>query len=143
MKAIIQTVQENNQELEKDVDETYRIGKYTEGGLRPLKVKMISQISVEEVLARTGKLAQRMEYKDVWIKREMNLEEREKERELRKEAREKNEKRTETEKEKFFWRVLDMKLRKWFIKGKREEIEMGKVRQQKGPEVTTQEVVES
>ena len=41
----------------------------------------------------------------------MSQEEREKDRKLRNEAKEKNEQRTETEK-KFFWRVLDMKLRK-------------------------------
>ena len=70
----------------------------------------------------------------------MNLEEREKERELRNEAREKNEMRTETEKEKFFWRVLDMKLRKWFIKGRREVIE--ETRQQTGPKEETREIVE-
>ena len=116
VKNIIQTVQENNQELEKDVEETYRIGRYTEGGKRPLKVKMRSQVTVEEILAKTGKLAQRMDYKDIWIKRDMNMEEREKERDLRIEAKEKNEKRTETEKEKFFWRVIDMKLRKWYIR---------------------------
>ena len=140
VKKIIQTVQESTQELEKDVEETYRIGKYIEGGKRPLKVRMRSQVTVEEILAKTGKLAQRMEYKDIWIKRDMNLEEREKERELRNEAREKNEMRTETEKEKFFWRVLDMKLRKWFIKGRREVIE--ETRQQMGPKEETREIVE-
>ena len=43
------------------------------------------------------------------------MEEREKERELRDEVKEKNERRTETGKKKFYWRVLDMKLRKWYI----------------------------
>ena len=61
VKKIIQTVQESTQELEKDVEETYRIGKYIEGGKRPLKVRMRSQVTVEEILAKTGKLAQRME----------------------------------------------------------------------------------
>ena len=44
------------------------------------------------------------------------MEEREKERDLRDEAKEKNERRTETGKKKFYWRVLDMKLRKWYIR---------------------------
>ena len=68
------------------------------------------------------------------------MEEREKERELRNEAREKNKMRTETEKEKFFWRVLDMKLRKWFIKGRREVMEG--TRHRTGPEEETREIVE-
>ena len=45
----------------------------------------------------------------------MNVDEREAERELRNEAKLKNERRTETKKKEFFWRVLDMKLRKWYI----------------------------
>ena len=82
---------------------------------------MRSQVAVEEIMARTGKLAGNEDYKDIWIKRDMNLEEREKERTLRKEAKEKNEKRTEIEKKKFYWRILDMKLRKWYLREEKEK----------------------
>ena len=123
VKEIIQKVQDQEQRLEVEVEEIHRIGKYCEGGKRPLKVKMRSQVAVEEILARSGKLAESTEHKNIWIKRDMNLEEREKERELRNEAKEKNEKRTETERRKFYWRVLDMRLRKWYIRGRAEEME--------------------
>ena len=80
-------VQDSTQGLEQEVEEVHRIGRYSEGGMRPLKVRMRSQVAVEEIMARTGKLAENTEYKDIWIKRDMNLEEREKERALRKEAK--------------------------------------------------------
>lgn len=97
------------------------MGKYNEGGKRPLKVKIISQVTVEEILARTGKLAGHQDYKDIWIKKDMNLEERDKEKNLRTEAKEKNEQRTETEKKMLYWRVMDMRLRKWYLRGREEE----------------------
>ncbi|MPC24646.1 hypothetical protein E2C01_017732 [Portunus trituberculatus] len=76
---------------------------------------MRSQVAVEEIMARKGKLADDTEHKDIWIKRDMNLEEREKEKVLRSEAKERNEKRTEIKKKNFYWRVLDMRLKKWYL----------------------------
>ncbi|MPC77896.1 hypothetical protein E2C01_072365 [Portunus trituberculatus] len=111
VKEIISVVQDKEQSLDKETEEIYELGKYSEGTKRPQKVKMRLQI---EILARTRKLAEKAEYKHIWIKREMNQVEREKERELRSEAKEKSEGRTENEK-KFYWRVLDMRLRKWYI----------------------------
>ncbi|MPC34461.1 hypothetical protein E2C01_027852 [Portunus trituberculatus] len=57
-----------------------------------MKMRMRSQVAVEEIMARKGKLANDVEHKDIWIKRDMNLEEREKERVLRSEAKEKTRK---------------------------------------------------
>ena len=120
VQKLIKAIQDEGQELEKEVEEVYRLGKYSEGSKRPLKIKMRSQVGAEEIIARSGKLAGSLECSHIWIKRDMNQEEREKERKLRNEAREKNEKRTETEKKKFFWRVLDMRLRKWYIREEEE-----------------------
>ncbi|MPC53322.1 hypothetical protein E2C01_047211 [Portunus trituberculatus] len=53
----------------------------------------------------------------------MNLDEREKEKMPRNEAKEKNKKRTEIEKKKFYWRVLDMRLKKWYLQKKKEVVE--------------------
>ena len=82
-------------------------------------VRMRSQLAVEEITARAS---QSLEYKDVWLKRDLNLEEWQKEEDPRQEAEEKILKRTETEK-KFYWRMLDMRLRRWFIWEKEEEME--------------------
>ncbi|MPC31582.1 hypothetical protein E2C01_024877 [Portunus trituberculatus] len=54
-----------------------------------MKVRMRSQVAVEEILARKGKLVDDDEHKDIWIKRDMNLEEKEKEKGLRSGAKEK------------------------------------------------------
>ena len=47
----------------------------------------------------------------------MNEEERAKMTEMVKEMKTKNDMRTETEKEKFYWKIRDQILRKWFIGG--------------------------
>ena len=73
---------------------------------------MRSQLAVEEITARAGKCTQNEEYKDAWIKRDTDLVERQKEKDLRQETKEKNLKRIETEKKKFYCRVLDMRLKR-------------------------------
>ena len=49
---------------------------------------MRSQFAVEKIIARASRLAPNVECKDVWIKRDMNLEGKQKEKELRQEAKE-------------------------------------------------------
>ena len=114
-------VLKENSELSEEIEEFRRLGKYQEGGHRPIKIRLRSQIAAEEVLSRAKLLARTDKYKKVWIKRDMNKEEREAERELKQVASEKNEERTEMEKKRFYWKVIDMKLRKWYLK--REEAE--------------------
>ncbi|MPC77261.1 hypothetical protein E2C01_071712 [Portunus trituberculatus] len=86
-KTVIKRVQDSAQELDQEVEQVTRLGRYSEGGRRPMKVKMRSQVAVEESMARKGKLADDTEHKDIWIKRNMNLKEREKEKVLRSEAK--------------------------------------------------------
>ncbi|MPC62606.1 hypothetical protein E2C01_056693 [Portunus trituberculatus] len=81
------------------------------------------QVAVEEIRARRGKLADDIEHKDAWIKRDMNLEEKEKEKVLRSEAKEKKTRKGQIEKKNFYWRILDMKLKKWYVRKKEEVIE--------------------
>ena len=73
-------------------------------------------MAAEEILTKAWKLARTMKYKQVWVKEDMNREEKAAENELRREANEKNKARTETEKKRLYWRVLDMRLRKWYKK---------------------------
>ena len=100
-KTVIKQVQDSTQELDQEMEEVIRLGGYSEGGRRPMKVRMRSQVAVDEIIARKGKLADDTEHKDIWIKKDMNLEESEKEKVLRSEAKERNEKRTEIEKKHF------------------------------------------
>ncbi|MPC64865.1 hypothetical protein E2C01_058987 [Portunus trituberculatus] len=67
-KTIIKKVQDSMQELDQEVEEVIRLGRYSEGCRRPINVRMRSQVVVEEIMARKGKLADDTEHKDVWIK---------------------------------------------------------------------------
>ncbi|KAK3878776.1 hypothetical protein Pcinc_016587 [Petrolisthes cinctipes] len=113
---IIGEVEEENMDYEREIEEVYRLGKYEEGRDRPMKIKLKSHAAAMNILGRTWKLAQTEKYKKVWIREDLNEEERARRNELIEDAKEKNEQRTETEKNKFYWRVLDGKLKKWYIK---------------------------
>ncbi|MPC87444.1 hypothetical protein E2C01_082306 [Portunus trituberculatus] len=82
---------------------------------------MRSQVVVEEIMTRKGKLADDTEFKDIWIKREMNMEKREKEKVLRNEAKENTRKGRRSRKKKFYRRILNMRLKKWYLR-KEEEV---------------------
>ncbi|MPC37618.1 STE20-like serine/threonine-protein kinase [Portunus trituberculatus] len=72
-------VQDSTQELDQEVEEVIRLGRFSEGGRRLVKVRMRSQVVLEEIMIRKEKLADDTESKDIWIKRDMNLKERKKE----------------------------------------------------------------
>ncbi|MPC77340.1 hypothetical protein E2C01_071792 [Portunus trituberculatus] len=50
-KMVIKRVQDSTHEFNQEVNEVVRLGRYTEGGKRPMKVKMRSQVAVEEKMA--------------------------------------------------------------------------------------------
>ncbi|MPC69613.1 hypothetical protein E2C01_063843 [Portunus trituberculatus] len=58
-------VQDSTQELEQEVEDMIRLGRYSEGGRRPIKVRMRSQVVVEEIMTRKAKLADDTEHKDI------------------------------------------------------------------------------
>ena len=107
---------ESDDKYEDEIEEVFRLGKYVEGGARPLKIRFRSQNTVEELLWRTSKFSKEEELKNLWLRRDLNEEERNRLKELVQTAKEKNEERTEEEKKAFFWRVLDSRLRKWYIR---------------------------
>ncbi len=100
------------EEIVEQTEEVYRIGKYNENGIRPMKIRLVSQTAAEHVLQRTGKLAKVEGMKEIWIKRDMNEEEKSKLKELRVEAQSKNEERIQEQARRFTWKVVDMKVRK-------------------------------
>jgi len=117
VKDILKVVQEENPDQDEEIEEVSRLGRYKEGGMRPMKVKFRSQVKACEILSRSWKLAQREEYKKIWIKKDMNEEERANINELLQEAKQKNETRTEEEKKIFYWRVRDQRMIKWYLQG--------------------------
>ncbi|MPC77185.1 hypothetical protein E2C01_071632 [Portunus trituberculatus] len=48
-KTIIKQVQDSTQELDQEMEEVIRLGRFSEGGKRPMKVRMRSQMVVEEI----------------------------------------------------------------------------------------------
>ena len=108
--------EEENEKYEDEVEEVRRLGRFVQGGVRPIKIRFKSQIAAEELLYRAGRFSKSDQYKDVWLKRDLDEEERSKMKELSQCAKDRNEKRTEEEKKEFFWRILDMRLVKWYAR---------------------------
>ena len=113
---VIETVQEGDNELKEEIEEFHRVGRYKEGSNRPVRIKFKSQRDAEAARAGAWRLAQCEETKNVWIRKDLNDEERMKLKDLIDEAKTKNEERTEEQKEKYYWRVIDLKIRKWYLK---------------------------
>ena len=114
---IIATVTGEEGQSVRSVEEYHRIGKFEEQKDRPVKIKFATQVQAEEVLNGAWKLAAVEEFKKVWINKDLDEDERITLRELVKEAKQKNDLRTEEEKERFYWRVRDLRLKKKFIRG--------------------------
>ena len=113
-------MEDEGEKLAEEVKVVVRIGKYNEGGHRPMKIKFRSQSTAEEVTARSWKPANKDSYKNIWIKKGMTEEERAKTKELVDEATVRNANRTEEEQKGFFG-VFDLKLRKWYLRQEENE----------------------
>lgn len=112
VEKVINVIQEEN-DLVGEIEEVFRLGKYEEGAHRPIKIRLRSQVAAEMIVGRAWRLAKSEIYKGVWVKKDRSLEERNTLKDLIRQAKERNEARTEEEK-KFFWRVMDTDLRKWY-----------------------------
>ena len=112
IKHIIATVVDDEDQAIRAVEEYHRLGKYEENKDRPIKIKFATQVMAEEVLNGAWKLARKEEYKKVWINRDLDGDEREKLKELVQEAKQKNDSRSVEEREQFYWKVRDLRLKK-------------------------------
>lgn len=98
------------------IEEFHRIGLFEEGKNRPLRVKFATQAMAETVINGAWRLSVVDEYKRVWINRDMDREEREELKNLVEQAKEKNSQRTEEEKELYYWKVRDLRLKKIYVR---------------------------
>ena len=90
---MLTAIKEDNSEarvLCEEIEEVVRLGKFVEGKQRLMRIRMRSQVAAEQVLSGSWRLANREEYKKVWVRRDLNEEERQKLNELWNEAKEKN-----------------------------------------------------
>lgn len=58
---------DEQQSIEEEVEEIHRMGPYTEGKTRPIKIKLRSQKAAEDILYRTTKLKETEDCKDIYI----------------------------------------------------------------------------
>ena len=101
-----------------EVEDYIRLGKYEEGKSRAMKIRLKSQVTAERLISMSWKLKDTQETRMIYVKRNMTQEERVRMRELITEARERNEARSEDDKTKFFWKVRNEKVWKWWINGR-------------------------
>ena len=116
IRKVLTEVVEEGDRVVGQVEECYRLGKFVENRHRPIKIKFATQVQAEEVLRGSWKLAKREELKKVWISRDLDEEERSLRRELVHEANAKNDDRTEEERKQFYWKVIDLRVRKWYYR---------------------------
>ena len=86
---LVEVAMNETNECQGEIEEVSRIGKYEEGKNRPMRIKFKSQTSAEEVINGAWRLGKREDYRKIWIRRDMNEEERNKTSELWKQAKEK------------------------------------------------------
>ena len=139
---ILSVLDEEEKGWRDEVEDSWRLGKYTKGQMRPIKIKFKTARVAEEVLKSSWKLSQDKKYEDIRIRKDLNEEERENMREVSREVRELNEKRTEEDKQNFYYRNMDGKIRKWYI-SRRERRSTTEVRQQRQGSPQEQETTEN
>ena len=117
IRQVIKEIVEDDDIAMRSIEEHHRMGKYEENKDRPIKIKFATQAQAEEVIYNAWKLAGKEDFRGVWINKDMDVEERQLLKELIAEAKEKNEMRSEEDKVKYYWKVIDLKLRKrWYRK---------------------------
>ena len=80
------------------------------------KLTLKSQTAAEMITSKSWVLSTKQGYKKVYIRKNMNEEERKNFKEMIVDVKKKNEERTEEEKEQFFWRIRNDKVMKWWRK---------------------------
>ena len=100
---------------ENDIEEYHRVGKYEAGKNRPIKVTFQSANKMEDIMKNAKNLKEEEEMKNIWIRRCLNKEDRQILKEKIEEARQINEARSEEEESLFFFKVVGLQVRKWYI----------------------------
>ena len=116
IQEVLEKISEEEDNLFGEVEEIMRLGAYEEDKNRPIKIKLKSQVTAEVILRNAWRLSNYDETKGIYIRRNMTEEERAKIKVLVMEVKERNEARSEEDKTKFFWKVRNERIKKWWIK---------------------------
>ncbi|MPC57744.1 hypothetical protein E2C01_051731 [Portunus trituberculatus] len=68
--------EEEGKRLSEEIEEVHRLGKYEERKICPLKITIRSQAGAKEILAGSWTLGRKEVYKNVWLRCNLNEEER-------------------------------------------------------------------
>ena len=117
---IMKIIDEDEEGWQGQIEDVTRIGKYSRGEMRPMRVQLRSKGIAEEVMSYSWRLNSGP-MRHIRLRKDLNVEQRQKIKELQSKADNENSKLSEEDKKKFFWRVKDGKLRKWFIGTRRKE----------------------
>ncbi len=107
-------LEEGGPEIE--IMEYRRIGRYEKGKNRPIKITLMNSQMAETILKNGPKLNEVEAFKSIKVRRDLSKEDRELLKSKFEEANKRNDERTEEEKECFFFRVVGLQIRKWYIK---------------------------
>lgn len=116
VKEIVKKIDEEEMGWDEDILEVTRMGEYKKEGFRPIRVKFGRKRTAQAVQAWVWKLSRKEGYQRILVRKDLNEEERGQLKAMIEEVKEKNDRRTEAEKQDFYWRVKDMRVKKWFIK---------------------------
>ena len=116
VKEIVNKLDTEGNSWGNEIEEVKRIGIYKKGESRPFRVKFNNERTVHNILKDSWKLSKVKGYERLMIRKDLNEEEREKLKMMKDQVKVKNEERSEEERKVFFWRIKDMRVRKWYIK---------------------------
>ena len=114
VKKVIERLDNDNGWIN-ELEEVQRLGKYTKDETRPLRVEFKSR-SVAEAIVNVSWKLNATDMKHIRVKKDLSKDEREQIKVLQAKADAENEKMSEVEKKKFFWRVKEGQLRKWYLR---------------------------
>ena len=127
VKRIMDALSDSEDEKEatnREIDMIYRVGKYSRGTQRPMRVQFKSKSMAGKVLKCAGRLNRTADLREVRIKQDLNRHKREKLRELIIRARHQNSQLTVEEQSHFFYwadpKIMDIVKRKCGREGRQE-----------------------
>ena len=112
---ILKKMSDGNDSWFGEITGVRRLGRYVKNTSRPIRVEFNSRKVAKEVLGCSWRLRFVADHEKIFLRQDLNKEEREKLGYMLQDVKVRNDQRSEEQKEMFFWRVRNMRIRKWFI----------------------------
>lgn len=115
VKNVMKGMDEDGYGWDEKVEEVIRLGKYKEEDMRPMRVQFSTRAAAESIINYSWRLNLKEKTKHLRLRKDLSVEQRKKIKELQAKADEENGKLDVEERRKFFWRVREGQIRKWYI----------------------------